>query len=30
VTVDLSLPETPGAFVFDPADSAEGTHSLGR
>ena len=30
VTLDLSLPGMPGVFVFDPADSAEGTHSLGR
>lgn len=25
VTLDLSLPAMPGAFVFAPADSAEGT-----
>jgi hypothetical protein len=26
VTLDLSLPAMPGAFVFAPADSAESTH----
>jgi hypothetical protein len=26
VALDLSLPSMPGAFVFEPADSAEGTH----
>jgi hypothetical protein len=30
VTLDLSLPTMPGAFVFDPADSVEGTHARGR
>ena len=25
VTLDLSLPSMPGAFVFEPGDSAEGT-----
>ena len=26
VTLDLSLPAMPGAFVFEPEDSAESTH----
>lgn len=26
VTLDLSLAAMPGAFVFEPADSVEGTH----
>jgi len=26
VALDLSLPSMPGAFVFDPDNSAEGTH----
>lgn len=26
VTLDLSLPSMPGAFVFDPAESVESTH----
>lgn len=26
VTLDLSLPGMPGAFVFEPVDSVEGTH----
>lgn len=30
VTLDLSLPGMPGAFVFEPADSAEGTHIRAR
>jgi hypothetical protein len=30
VTLDLSLPAMPGAFVFEPADSAEGTHIRAR
>jgi hypothetical protein len=30
VTLDLSLPGMPGVFVFDPADSAEGTHTRTR
>jgi hypothetical protein len=30
VTLDLSLPEMPGAFVFEPADSAESTHVRAR
>lgn len=27
VTLDLSLPSMPGAFVFDPTDSVESTHT---
>lgn len=30
VTLDLSLPAMPGAFVFEPAASAEGTHIRAR
>lgn len=30
VTLDLSLPEMPGAFVFEPADSAESTQVRAR
>ena len=30
VTLDLSLPGMPGVFVFDPADSAEGTYTRAR
>lgn len=30
VTLDLSLPEMPGAFVFEPADSAESTQGRAR
>lgn len=30
VGLDLSLPAMPGAFVFEPADSAEGTHVRAR
>ena len=30
VTLDLSLPAMPGAFVFEPADSAEGTRVRAR
>jgi hypothetical protein len=30
VALDLSLPTMPGAFVFEPADSAEGTHIRAR
>lgn len=30
VTLDLSLPTMPGAFVFDPADSVESTHGRAR
>lgn len=30
VTLDLSVPAMPGAFVFEPADSAEGTHIRAR
>ena len=30
VTLDLSLPEMPGAFVFEPADSAESTQIRAR
>jgi hypothetical protein len=30
VTLDLSLPAMPGAFVFEPASSAEGTHIRAR
>jgi hypothetical protein len=30
VTLDLSLPAMPGAFVFEPGDSVEGTHGRGR
>ena len=27
VTLDLSLPSMPGAFVFEPSDSVEGTYA---
>jgi hypothetical protein len=30
VTLDLSLPTMPGAFVFDPAESVESTHARAR
>ena len=30
VTLDLSLPAMPGAFVFEPADSAESTQIRAR
>ena len=30
VTLDMSLPAMPGAFVFAPADSAEGTEVRAR
>jgi hypothetical protein len=30
VSLDLSLPMMPGAFVFEPADSIDGTQSHGR
>ena len=30
VTLDLSLPAMPGAFVFDPAESVESTQSRAR
>jgi len=30
VTLDLSLPAMPGAFVFEPADSAESTQVRAR
>jgi hypothetical protein len=30
VTLDLSLPAMPGAFVFDSSDSVEGTHIRAR
>jgi hypothetical protein len=30
VTLDLSLPAMPGAFVFEPADSAEGAQVRAR
>ena len=30
VTLDLSLPTMPGAFVFEPADSAESTRVRAR
>jgi hypothetical protein len=30
VTLDLSLPAMPGAFVFEPADSAESTQGRAR
>lgn len=30
VTLDLSLPAMPGAFVFNPAESVESTHGRAR
>ncbi|HSE03413.1 MAG TPA: hypothetical protein VLK35_04580 [Methylomirabilota bacterium] len=30
VTLDLSLPTMPGAFVFEPADSVESTYARAR